>query len=76
MTSLTEVMKSKRSFQNTFILKRSRVVIFVDVIKTATVFIKKFFQDSRKVKRIRNNVSKYNLYLYFLILQNLLISGN
>ena len=39
------------------------------------MFIIKIFQDLKKVKRIRDNVSKYNLYLYFLIQQNLLISG-
>ena len=30
-------------------------------------FIKTIFKDSRKVKRIKNLVSKYNLYMYFLI---------
>ena len=29
----------------------------------------------KKVRRIRNNVSKYNLYLHYLIEQNLLTSG-
>ena len=33
-----------------------------------------FFKDSKKVKRTRNYVSKCNLYLYFLIKLNLLIS--
>ena len=37
-------------------------------------FIKKTFKDSRKVKKIRKFVSKCNLYMYFLISQNLLIS--
>ena len=32
-----------------------------------TWFIKEISKDSRKVKRIRNYVSKCNLYLYFLI---------
>ena len=58
-----------------FNLRRSRVAIFVDIIKTVTMFIKKIFQDSEKVKRIKNNVSKYNLCLYFLVYQKLLISG-
>ena len=39
------------------------------------MFIKAIIQDSGNVKIIRNYVSKSNLYLYFLMLQNLLISG-
>ena len=39
------------------------------------MFIKATLKDSRKVRRIRNYVSKWNLYMYFLILQNFLISG-
>ena len=54
-------------FQKAFILRRSRVAIFADIIKIVTMFIKKILKDSRKVRRIRNYVSKWNLYLYFLI---------
>ena len=39
------------------------------------MFFIKIYKDSGKVKINRNVVSKYNLYLYFLIWQNLLISG-
>ena len=39
------------------------------------MFIKTTFKDSKKVKRTRNYVLKYNQYLYFLIQQKLLISG-
>ena len=53
----------------------SEVAIFADIIKIITRFIKKIFKDSRKVEKIRNYVPKCNLYLYFLISQNLLISG-
>ena len=53
--------------QNTFILRRSGSAIFAAIIKIVTMFIKTMFKDSRKVKRIRNYVSKCNLYLYFLI---------
>ena len=60
-------MTSLLLFQNTFILRRSRVAIFAKLIKTVTMLIKKIFQDLKKLKRIRNNVSKNNLYLYFLI---------
>ena len=48
---------------------------FADIIKIVTTFIKTFLNDSGKVGRIRDYVSKWNIYLYFLILQNLLTSG-
>ena len=54
-------------FQNTVILRRHGVAIFADSIKILTRFIKKIFKVSGKVKRSRNYVSKWNLYLYFLI---------
>ena len=47
----------------TFISRRPRVAI----IKIVAMFIKKIFKYSEKVERIRNYVSKWNLYLYFLI---------
>ena len=62
-------------FQNTFLLRRSGVANFADIIKVSTMFIKPTFKDSRKVKRIRNYALKRNLYLYFSIKQKLLISG-
>ena len=37
--------------------------------------MKTIIKDSGKVKRIRNSVSKSNLYLYFLMQQNLPISS-
>ena len=54
-------------FQNTLILRRPGVTIFADIIKIVTIFIKTITQDSKKVKRIINYVSKSNLYLYFLM---------
>ena len=47
--------------------KKPRVAIFADIIKIITIFIKTIIQDSRKLKRIINYVSKSNLYLYFLM---------
>ena len=38
--------------------KAYSVAIFADIIKIVTIFIKNIFKDSRKVKRIRKNVSK------------------
>ena len=51
------------------------VATFADMIKIVIMFIKTIFKDSTKVKRIGNYVSKCSLYLYLLIQQNLLISG-
>ena len=62
-------------FQNTLILRRPGVAIFADIIKIVTIFIKTIIQDSRKVKRIINYASKSKSYLYFLMWQNLPISG-
>ena len=47
--------------------KAPGVAIFAGIIKTLTIFIKAFFKDSRKVKKISNYLSKCNLYLYLLI---------
>ena len=44
--------------QKTLILRRPRVTIFADIIKIVTMFIKTIIKDPRKVKRIRNYVSK------------------
>ena len=54
-------------FQKIFILRRPGVVIFADIIKILTMFIKKILKDSRKVRRVRKYVSKWNLYMYFLV---------
>ena len=51
MTSWPKIVASKPLFQNTFILTRSRVVIFADIIKIVTSFIKTIFKDSKKVKK-------------------------
>ena len=55
------------------ILRRPRVANIAEIIKIVTVFIKKIIEDSKRVERIRNYIPKCNLYLYFLIYQNLLI---
>ena len=46
-------MTSQPLYQNAFILRRSTVANFADIIKIATI-VKKTFKDSKKVKRIRN----------------------
>ena len=54
-------------FKKIFILRRAGVAIFADIIKILTMFIKTILKDSGKVKRIRNYVSKCNIYLHFLM---------
>ena len=54
---------------------RPEITIFADIIKTITRYIKQILKDSIKTKGIRNYKLKCNLYLYFLIQQNLLISS-
>ena len=56
------------------ILRKPGVVIFSYIIRIVTMFIKTTTKDSRKVKKIRNYLSNSNLYVYFLMSQNLLIS--
>ena len=53
--------------KNTLIIRRPGVVIFADIIKNGTMSIKTVSKDSRKFRRIRNYVSKSNLYVYFLM---------
>ena len=48
-------------------LRRPGVVIFADIIKIETMFINAITKISRKVKRIRNYVSKSRLYVYFFM---------
>ena len=55
------------------ILRRPEVVMFCDMIIILTMFIKRILKESRKATRNRKYVSEWNLYLYFLMLQNLLI---
>ena len=59
-------MTSYPLFQNTVILRRPGIAIFADIIKIVTFFIETILKDSRKVKGIKNFVSKCNLYMYFL----------
>ena len=71
-----EIIIAQCSLKKIFILKRHRVVNFADIIKTATIYIKAFFQDSKKeLKELVKYALKHDLYLYFLILQNLVIFG-
>ena len=52
-----------------------RVANIADIIKIKTIVSKTTFQDSGKFKRFRNDVSKYNLYMFFSIQQKLGISS-
>ena len=42
------------AFISKYPLRRLGVVVFADIIKIVTIFIKTITKDSRKVKRIRN----------------------
>ena len=54
MTPWTGIMTSQPLFKNIVILGNPCVAIFDGIIKIMTMFIKKIFKDSRKVKRSRN----------------------
>ena len=47
-----------------FILRSLGEAYFPDIIKVITIFIKKIFEDSKKVKRIRNYVAKSNISVF------------
>ena len=68
-------MTSQPFFKNIFTLGRPRLANFADIINISIMFIKKTFEDSKKVKRIRKYVLKCSLYLDYLTWKNLLISG-
>ena len=51
-------------FSKNLYFKRAWVAIFADIIKIVTMFTKTILKDSRKARRSRNYVSKWNLYLY------------
>ena len=63
VASWTEIMMSWHLYKN--------VYSFADMFPT--MFIKKTFKGSNKVKRTSNHAFKYNLYLYFSVYQNFLI---
>ena len=50
--SWTEIIMSYNLFQVTFILRRSRVENFADIIKISTIFIKITFKDSIKLTKL------------------------
>ena len=50
VTSWREIMTLYHLFQNIFILRRPIVVIFADIIKIVTMFIKAIFKDLKKLK--------------------------
>ena len=66
MTSWPKIVASKPLFQNTFILTRSRVVIFADIIKIVTSFIKTIFKDSKKVKKKKKLSTKIQFISVYL----------
>ena len=76
--SWTELLTSYPLLQNIFVLESLEQFFFANIIKALIMFIRTTFKDLKKVRRIGNYVSKFNLQnaiLYFLIQQNLLISS-
>ena len=67
LTPWTEIVTPSSLFRNSFILRRPRIAIFLDIIKIVTMFIKTIFKDSKNVKRLRNYALKCNLYVNFFI---------
>ena len=55
------------NFSKYLYLKKAYSSLFADIIKIVTMFTKTIFKNSKKVKRTRNYVPKWNLYLLFLI---------
>ena len=51
-------------FQNTFILREPLVVIFADIIKILTMFIKTIFKGSKKFEELE---IVYQSLIYFCI---------
>ena len=50
-----------------FISRRPRVAVFAEIIQILTMFVKTTFKGSTKIKIIRNDVLKCNVYPFFLI---------
>ena len=49
--------------QNAFILRRPKVANFADIIKISTMFNKKTFKDSKKIKKLEV-MSSNAIYIY------------
>ena len=54
VTSWREIMTSQPFLKNMYILRKARIAVFADIIKILSMFIKKIFKDSKKVKGISN----------------------
>ena len=51
VTSWVEILTLKPLIQNNFDVRRSRIAIFADVIKSLTMFVKTIFKSSKNVKK-------------------------
>ena len=63
------------TFFSKYLSFKTGIYYFCWHLDASTMFIKKSFKDSKKVKRIGNYALKCSLYLHFSIKQKLLISG-
>ena len=51
-------------FSKKLYFKKTWVAIFADIIKILTMFIKTILKDSRKFRRVRKYLSKWNLPVF------------
>ena len=58
-------MMSSSLSQNTFVVRRPGLAIFADIMKTVTVFIKKYLMTQRKIKRNRQIIKMQSISLFF-----------
>ena len=62
-------MTSSPLYQNTFMLRKPRVAIFVDIIKIVATFIKTIFKDSKKLKVFEVMYQKQFISAFLVIIK-------
>ena len=74
VTSCTEIAVLRPIFQNTFILGRHKLANFADIIKSATMIIKKTFNTQRKFRELDLWIEMLSISV-LLIEEKILISS-
>ena len=75
VASWTEIMTSQPLYQNVLTLRRHTVANFADIVKISTMFIKKTFKNSKKLKELEImysnaiyiSISRYSKICWFLV---------
>ena len=57
-------MPSQPLFQNTFILRKTRVANFADIIKNLTIFTKTTFEDSKNSKDLELCIKMQSIHAF------------